>query len=50
MCIRDRLKLLQFTATGELLRTLAICGALGSVTKEPEDSVTEAFPLAAVAV
>jgi hypothetical protein len=46
------LKLLQFSPTGELLRTLAVCGALGSVTKERETgkAVTEEFPAEAMAV
>jgi UDP-2,3-diacylglucosamine pyrophosphatase LpxH len=46
------LKLLQFSPTGELLRTLAVCGALGSVTNEREtgEAVTEVFSAEAVAV
>jgi UDP-2,3-diacylglucosamine pyrophosphatase LpxH len=39
-----RLRLLQFTATGEVLRTLATCGRLDGSTAKPGDLTPESLP------
>ena len=45
-----QLKILQFTHTGELMRTLAVCGALEKPVEQASSPVKEEMPVEAVAV